>query len=167
MFREPRRVPKAVEPLGYVRPSHVACGPPVQASFLLQFILHDSVQHVGTGGPPASSQNLEPVASDVLSQIVVHSCCAARCQTALEREQVVPTQGSFSGTDSLFDDLVAVTLLNGSATSNVSIFRSASQSIRWLGRTPQCPKQTLLCYKSTMTSDQQMPTQMIIIQGQR
>ena len=77
LTREPQRVPKAVEPLGYVRPSHVACGSQVQASFLLQHILHSSVQHVGTGGPPASSRDLEPVASDVLSQIVVHSCCSA------------------------------------------------------------------------------------------
>lgn len=51
--------------------------------------------------------------------------CAARCQTTPEREQVVPTQSSFRGTDSLFDDDL-VALLNRSATSS---YRFSGQGV--------------------------------------
>jgi hypothetical protein len=124
---------------------------------------------VGTGGPPASSQDLEPVASDVLSQIVVHSFlllgCAARCQTTLEREQAVPTQESFSGTDCLFDELIATTLPNGSATSGYRFPGRTSHP--FVGRSEHHNvQQSKQRKESTLTSGQQMAAQTIIIHAQ-
>jgi hypothetical protein len=91
--------------------------------------------------------------------------CAARCQTTLEREQAVPTQESFSGTDCLFDELIATTLPNGSATSGYRFPGRTSHP--FVGRSEHHNvQQSKQRKESTLTSGQQMAAQTIIIHAQ-